>query len=99
MPFVDLDDDGSPDIAVGRIPASSAEDVSIFMRKTLAYENNRAGQAGEFRLLAVADGQDAGFKYDAQRFADTFSLDTEKLVFAPEAGTSDANETIQEYFI
>ena len=98
MPFGDLDDDGSPDIALGRIPASSAEDVSIFVRKTLAYENNRAGQAGEFRLLAVADGQDAGFQYDAQRFADSFSLDTEKLVFAPEAGTSDVNEAIQEYF-
>lgn len=36
--FADLDDDQIPDVAVGRLPADSAEELSLFIRKSLAYE-------------------------------------------------------------
>ena len=72
--------------------------MSVFVRKTLAYENNRPGQRAEFPLLAIADGQEAGFQYDALRFLDVFSPETEQVLYTPEAGTTDANLTIQAYF-
>lgn len=36
--YADLDGDTLPDLAVGRWPADSAEEVSLLVRKTLAYE-------------------------------------------------------------
>ena len=98
LPYADLDDDGMPDIAVGRIPASSAEEVAIFVSKTLDYEIGGSGQGAEFRLLAVADGQEVGFQYDAQRFLDIFSPDFERELFSPMAGTPDADQAIEAYF-
>lgn len=38
--FADLDGDGLPDLAVGRIPAQSAEQLSKYFQKTLDYEKN-----------------------------------------------------------
>jgi hypothetical protein len=98
IPFADLTEDGIPDIAVGRVPATTAEEVAIFVRKTMAYENHTSQQGIDFRLLAVADGQEAGFRIDAQRFLDIFEPEYDYELFAPEAGTIDANNTIHEYF-
>src|SRR5262245_12159659 len=39
--YVDLDSDHLPDLAVGRIPADSAADVSRVVAKILAFERNR----------------------------------------------------------
>lgn len=36
--YADLDDDGIPDVTVGRIPADSPQDLSVMIGKTLAYE-------------------------------------------------------------
>src|SRR5690606_7529639 len=38
LPYADLDNDGVPDLAVGRWTAKSADEVAILVRKTLAYE-------------------------------------------------------------
>lgn len=39
-PYADLDDDGLPDLALGRLPADSAEEVSEFLRRVINYEND-----------------------------------------------------------
>jgi Peptidase family C25 len=39
--YADLDDDQIPDLAIGRIPADSAVEVSRVVAKILAYERNR----------------------------------------------------------
>lgn len=39
-PYADLDDDQLPDLAVGRIPAKSADDLALALQKSLAYEQN-----------------------------------------------------------
>ena len=39
--YADLDDDGAPDLAVGRLTADSAAEVSLMVDKILAYERNR----------------------------------------------------------
>ncbi len=37
-PYADLNDDGVPDVAVGRLTAHSTEELGTMIRKTLAYE-------------------------------------------------------------
>lgn len=61
--FVSLDEqDDLPDMAVGRIPAQSAEQVATVVAKTLAYEQaaEAAGWAG--RALFVADNKQPEFQ-------------------------------------
>ena len=36
--YADLDDDGIPDVAIGRLPADSLQDLTIMVGKILAYE-------------------------------------------------------------
>ena len=39
--YADLDDDGAPDLAVGRLTADTADEVSLMVEKILAYERSR----------------------------------------------------------
>ncbi|MBM4000650.1 MAG: hypothetical protein FJ297_14125 [Planctomycetes bacterium] len=38
-PFADIDDDGIPDLAIGRIPASQPDELSTIVNKILAFEH------------------------------------------------------------
>lgn len=38
--YADLDDDGVPDVAIGRLPADSPEELSVLIAKILAYETS-----------------------------------------------------------
>ncbi|HEV7278900.1 MAG TPA: C25 family cysteine peptidase [Pirellulaceae bacterium] len=38
LPYADVDDDGIPDLALGRWPVDSAEEVATYVRRSLAYE-------------------------------------------------------------
>ncbi len=38
--YADLDDDGVPDLAIGRLPADSPQDLSVMVAKILAYETH-----------------------------------------------------------
>lgn len=40
-PYADLDGDGVPDLAIGRLTAHSAEELAAMLKKTLAYEQCR----------------------------------------------------------
>ena len=53
-PYGDVDGDGLPDLAVGRIPADDAEEVAAVVRKILRYERGPGGQAD--RRLNVVSG-------------------------------------------
>ena len=91
-----LDGDELPDLAIGRVPAQTQEQVEIFVNKTLSYEQNMPGEASG-RVLAIADGQDEIFRSDAQAFLDIFAgYDT--ALYAPDPGIQEAGETIATYF-
>jgi hypothetical protein len=91
--FAQLDEDEQPDIAIGRAPARTAEQVRTFVAKTLAYEQD--APPGEWRshVLAVADGQEPIFRDDAQRFIDQFTGYQTSLLNPP-AGAPQASEEI-----
>jgi hypothetical protein len=62
-PYADLDDDGAPDLAVGRVAADTADELRDLLDKTLDYERTAAGRwqtrinliAGVGGFGAVAD--------------------------------------------
>jgi hypothetical protein len=64
-------DDVLPDLAIGRLPAASVEDVLAMVAKIVEYESSGPRSGGG--ILLVADNPDAGgdFEADADRLAAT----------------------------
>jgi len=58
--FADFDGDHVPDIAIGRIPALTAQELQSVIAKIIAYEST----AGS-RIVMLADNQDTGGKFPA----------------------------------
>lgn len=91
--FAQLNGD-SPELAVGRLPAREADQVRVFVDKTLAYEQSAPAGEWRSRVLAVADGQDASFRDEAQRFLDQLAPGFQTALVNPPAGTAQANAEI-----
>jgi hypothetical protein len=64
-PFADIDNDGAPDLAVGRIPADSAEELSGVVRKVIQYEQNSSAITCSRQLDVVAGAGGFGAVSDA----------------------------------
>jgi hypothetical protein len=103
VPMADLDADGLPDLAVGRLPARSSDEIAAYSAKAIAYMQ-QSDTAWRTRLLAVADGQEASFASDAQTFLDRFDGELRsdaafaQTLFAPPAGVQDANTQVASSF-
>lgn len=54
IPYADLDDDGLPDLIVGRIPADTPDELSRVIAKVLRYERESKDGAWQRRLDTVA---------------------------------------------
>ena len=52
--FADLDDDRLPDMAIGRLPADSVDDLRVMVSKIVAYERGPAPGAWQRRINLVA---------------------------------------------
>ena len=93
--FAQLDGD-QPALAVGRIPARDAQQVKTLAAKTLAYEQKAPSGEWRKRVLAIADGQEASFRGDAQAFLDHLSSYSTTL-FGPEAGAANIQQQVKRY--
>ena len=87
-----------PQIALGRVPAQQPDQVKTFVDKVLAYEQASTPADWQNRVLAVADGQDASFRQEAQSFLDLLPQSEKKELFSPEAGVKEAARQVQSYF-
>lgn len=94
--FARLDEDAWPDIALGRIPAQTPDQVAIWVQKLLAYEQASHAEDWNQRILAVADGQEQTFENDAQSFLDRFPGAFQKSLVNPAAGATGTNVEIRE---
>ncbi len=54
--FADIDGDGNPDVALGRIPAKTGDDMAVFLDKVKAYESQLPPVPGP--VLMTADKPD-----------------------------------------
>jgi hypothetical protein len=71
--FVSLDEeDDRPDMAVGRIPAQTAEQVATAVAKTLAYEQDPNAAQWADRALFVADDKQNSFQQISDDLAANF---------------------------
>ena len=97
--YTQIDEDLLPDIAIGRIPASNQDDVEIFVRKTMIYERELVEGSEVPNILAIADGQDSLFYYDAESFLAGFDARYRTELYAPQAGVQDGAEVVVDYFL
>jgi hypothetical protein len=95
--FVQLNDDPWPDIAIGRVPARTPDQVESFVAKTIAYEGGAPANPAKLSVVAIADGQEPSFRADAQNFLDLFSENYSRELYAPEAGVVNANQKVEGY--
>lgn len=89
-----INDDAWPDLAIGRVPAQTVEQVKIFVGKTLKFEKGITNADWNQSILAIADGQEESFQMDAEHFIDQFPNKFQTQLIAPEAGAVGTNEQI-----
>jgi hypothetical protein len=92
-------DDLLPDVALGRIPASSVEEVEKIVRKILAYESLGSG-ADRAAVLIADDSDDAGdFEGDADSLArGVLSNAPVRTIYLSQLGIDAAREEILASF-
>ena len=61
--LADTDGDGAPDVAVGRLPARTPEELDALISKIIRYEQADKQDWGE-RVILAADNPDAGGHFD-----------------------------------
>lgn len=71
--LADVDGDGRPDVALGRFPAQTPEQVKAMVDKTLAYESD-AGPWAQ-RVAMVADDKESSFIAMSERLAEAYLSD------------------------
>lgn len=64
--IADLDGDGYPDVALGRLPAQSAEQIETIVNKMLAYIDSPVEGAWRDRVLFAADGREPLFEQTSE---------------------------------
>jgi hypothetical protein len=77
--YADLDDDRVPDVAIGRLTADSAEEVSSLVAKILAYERTAGDDGWRRRINLVAGLGGFGALADAALEAGAKSILTEGI--------------------
>lgn len=95
VPFANVDDDPAPDIAVGRIPARTPEQVRTLVEKTIRFEETHVA-ATTPRVLAVADGREPSFANDAQAFLDRIQTAYQTDLYTPPPDTPNADAPLLE---
>ena len=92
--YVDINDDHIPDIAIGRLPASTVDELTGIISKIIAYENSPNG-AWLNKALLAADIPDEGgdFTQDINSMAGIFSapLVVDKIYHTDYPVASDMN--------
>lgn len=84
VPMVDFDDDGVPEIAIGRLPAASDDELKQIVDKIVAYESLRdPSWADAVTLVADENDGSSNFSGDLEAFADALPghIKSTKIVF------------------
>ncbi len=92
--IANINEDPWPDLAIGRLPARSPDQVRVFVVKTLSFEQGLPAATWKRNILAIADGQGPTFSYDAQDFLDLFPHTYNLSLIAPSPGTETAAQDI-----
>ncbi len=94
--FAKLDDDELPDLAVGRIPARTVEQVRLVVDKIIAFETRPPEGAWDRRVLAIADPTEPTFKRDAEEYLALFSDAYDPVLISADAMGGEASGVAAE---
>ena len=97
LDFLDKMATFQPSLAVGRLPASTPQQVRQWVEKVLAYEKGEKKPKTK-AVLAIADPQEAHFGRDAAAFLELWTDQTNIESFIPSPGESDLEQKIGELF-
>ncbi|MFN3309190.1 MAG: C25 family cysteine peptidase, partial [Anaerolineales bacterium] len=86
-----------PTIAVGRLPATSPQQVRQWVSKVITYEQEKMKPHTK-TLLAIADPHEDYFARDATAFTELWTAPMRKELFLPTASEDDLPQKIQGYF-
>ena len=93
--YVDLDDDNTPDLALGRLPIRTMGELKILLAKRTAYLNRDYDKRALFSADLIDDIAQYSFKLDAQSIAqDFFQGWTVETAFPDDVGIRDARNRI-----
>lgn len=87
--IADLDEDGYPDIALGRLPARTPEQLQAIVTKILSYSQQPPEGEWRERILFTADGREALFKETSERLRGSLPEGIESRTFYPEEAAAD----------
>jgi len=91
--IADLDEDGYPDIALGRLPARSSEQMETMINKIIDYSQKQASGDWQERVLFTADGREEQFKSTSEQLRTDLADNINAVTVYPEAA-SDAMSQI-----
>jgi hypothetical protein len=92
--IADINEDPWPDLAIGRLPAQTPEQIETYVQKVLRYEGEDFTPGERLKILAIADGQEKIFQSDAANFLDSFEEAFEPTLLAAEPGDGEANQKV-----
>lgn len=97
LEFLDTEARFELNLAVGRLPASSPEQVRRWVSKVIEYERGEKRPKAN-TLLAVADPYEAYFAQEASEFIRLWDSEVRGELFSPTPGELGTSQAIQRYF-
>jgi hypothetical protein len=85
--FVDFDNDGLPDMAIGRLPIQTAEEAATVVSKIIAYEQAEAGDWASEVLMVASRNAEFDFEQASREVGDL--LPQEMTVWSVYQGQTD----------
>ncbi len=92
--IADLDEDGYPDVALGRLPAQTVEQLNTYIEKRIAYSMQPPAGDWQQRILLAADGQEELFKTHSERLREGIPAGIETLAVYPMAESDATTEML-----
>jgi len=91
--FADVDNDRVPDLAIGRFPVRTAQEIDLIVQKTLKYEN--APFVHDSLFVAGSDESAVSFKGYSEHFMDKLPTNwSKKTAFIDDLGVASARNTL-----
>ncbi len=95
--YADIDDDDIPDLAIGRLPVRSSDELRSVVDKTLSYTYNDYANSSVFAADAFDAGQQYSFKSDAETMIQNLPAawaNNVQKAYVDDLGTEDARDVI-----
>ena len=92
--IADIDEDGYPDMALGRLPARSTEQLETIINKIIDYSQKPASGDWQERVLFTADGREDLFKNTSEQLRTDLADNINAVTVYPEAASDPMSQIL-----